>query len=120
MGKLLLQSVVVIGFALSSAVPAVAQQPGRSTPKDTNIYSRPAIPGDTAAGPQAVPSGEPTPAASVNVMRVIDVIVNNTDPNLKTTDMIGGRYCAIRSHERPSSALAQTSPDCVPKYSASV
>jgi hypothetical protein len=95
MGKLLLQSVVVIGFALSSAAPAVAQQPGRSTPQDTNIYSRPAIPADTAAGPQAVPSGEPTPAVSVNVMRVIDVIVNNTDPNLKTTDMIGGREAGI-------------------------
>jgi hypothetical protein len=56
----------------------------KSSPKDTNSYSRPAIPAD-AAGPTRRP---PTRllGAQFNITRVVDTVVNNTDPNLKNTD----------------------------------
>jgi hypothetical protein len=97
MGRLWLHLAVPFGFALCLIAPSQAQESVKSTPKDTNIYSRPAIAADTAAPPLAAPGpGTPSaPPTSTNVMRVFDVIVNNTNVTLKNTDTIGGTETSI-------------------------
>jgi hypothetical protein len=100
MGRLWLHGILALGFGLSATALAQAQESVRSTPKDTNTYTRPAVPADTGARPQsapnaAAPAGPVAPAATTNVMRVFDVIVSNTDTNLKNTDMIGGTEASV-------------------------
>src|SRR5258708_9933945 len=90
MEKLPLNVIVALGLSLCLASPSWAAEPGRSSPKDTRSYSRPAIPGDTAgptsqvSKPQLVNPLVPSP---VHIIRVIDTVVNNTDPNLTNTDL---------------------------------
>ncbi len=72
-------------FVSPSWAQMLADPPARSSPKDLTPYSRPAIPADTApAAPLG--DGESVPGTSINVIRVIDAVVNNTDASLKTTD----------------------------------
>jgi hypothetical protein len=87
---------------LSSIVSAAAQESVKSTPKDTNIYTRAAVAGDTRATAPAAPNpaaalGAPVapPPTTTKVMRVFDVIVNNTNTNLKNTDTIGGTEASL-------------------------
>jgi hypothetical protein len=96
LAKLPLHVIVVFAFALCSATAAQAQKSGSiSSPPDTHIYSRAAIPGDTAPSPAAAPLGAPSvPATSTRLMRVFDVVVNNTDPTLKDTSF-GGQETSI-------------------------
>jgi hypothetical protein len=82
MGKLWLNVIFGLGFALYSINASWAQS-ARSSPKDTTNYSRPAIPGDTA-GPKSLV--KPLISSPVNIIKVIDAVVNNTNPNLKNTD----------------------------------
>jgi len=101
MGRLWLHGILALGFGLSATALAQTQESVKSTPKDTNTYTRPAVPADTGARPQSAPNGAAVPAAPVvpptttNVMRVFDVIVNNTDTNLKNTDTIGGTEASV-------------------------
>ncbi len=82
MSKFWLNVVAGLGLALSSTTLSWADESTRSTPKDTTPYSRPAIPGDTAGSPP----GTRTETGAVSIVRVVDTVVNNTDPNLKNTD----------------------------------
>jgi hypothetical protein len=79
-GKLRANFVVVVGLALCPAA-ASADESARSRPKDTTPYSRPAIPHDGADRAAEELRGSP-----VHIIRVVDTVVNNTDPNLKNTD----------------------------------
>lgn len=87
MGRLHLNIIVGIGLAAYAMTPASAQV--RSSPKDTAPKFRPAISGDTAPplGPMFRPAFRPalTPLAT-SVIRIIDTVVSNTDPNLQNTD----------------------------------
>src|SRR3989442_14823344 len=71
-----------LGLALSSATLSWADESIGSQPKDRTPYSRPAIPDDTAGSRP----GTGTETGAVNIIRVVDTVVNNTDPNLKNTD----------------------------------
>ena len=82
MSRLWLNGVASLAFVVSSVALSHAQESVRSSPKDTTPYARPAIPED-AAGAQARTG---VAGAPVNIVRVVDTVVNNTDPNLKTTD----------------------------------
>ena len=83
-----LQGLPAIGVGLFSAWtmlgPAWAGDLGRSWPKDTTPYSRPAVPEDHAPGGRQ-PLG-PATTSAVNVQRIVDAVVNNTDPTLKNSD----------------------------------
>ena len=83
MGKLWLNIIVWLGLALYSITPSWAQST-RSSPKDTTPYSRPAIPADTA-GPKSL-AVKPLISGPVNITKVIDAVVNNTNTNLTNTD----------------------------------
>jgi hypothetical protein len=91
MNKLPLNVMVGLGFALCSTAPSMAQS-AKSSPKDTTPYSRPAIPADTAgpntpaAKPAASPKIKTLGIVPVNIVKVVDAVVNNTDPNLQNTD----------------------------------
>jgi len=82
----------IVGLVLlmpSFVSPSWAQEsadgPARSSPKDLTPYSRPAIPEDVVpAAPRG--EGESAPGTSINLIRVIDAVVNNTDATLKNTD----------------------------------
>ena len=91
MAKLWLRVSIGLAFALSSVPLGRAQESARSWPKDTNTYTRPAVPADAAA-PPAAPS---VPTTNTHLMRVYDVIINNTDPNLRFNDTIGGSETSI-------------------------
>jgi hypothetical protein len=89
-------------LALAPVTLASAQESVKSTPKDTNVYSRAAVPADSAAPAPthpnaAAPSAAPgaPPPTTTNVMRVFDVVVNNTNSSLKTTDTTGGSETSI-------------------------
>src|SRR5215469_1924707 len=80
--------------ALCLAIPTNAQsfdnsdaQSVRSSPPDTTQYSRPAVPDDNAPGGRRALGPSPLgPSAIFPSVFVSDVVVNNTDPNLKNTD----------------------------------
>ena len=91
MAKLWLRVSIGLAFALSSVPLGRAQESARSWPKDTNTYTRPAVPADAAA-PPAAPS---VPTTNTHLMRVYDVIINNTDPNLRFNDTLGGSETSI-------------------------
>jgi sRNA-binding regulator protein Hfq len=84
MGNLCLR--VTLGSAITFSCLAVAwsQESGRSWPKDTNQYSRPAIAADTAVAARKAPTGGA--GSSSNLIRVIDAVVNNTDASLQNAD----------------------------------
>src|SRR5262249_39196269 len=101
MGRVWLSGIVALGLGLSVTTLAQAQESVKSTPKDTTVYSRPAIPADTAF-PAPVPPNPTPPAApgappptTTNLMRVFDVIVNNTDTNLKNPDTTAGTEASV-------------------------
>jgi len=81
----------IVGLVLltpSFVSPSWAQEsvehPAKSSPKDLTPYSRPAIPADVAP---AAPRGDESAAGtSVNLIRVIDAVVSNTDATLQNTD----------------------------------
>jgi hypothetical protein len=83
--------VASLGVAACLAAPSWAQSV-KSSPKDTRSYARPAIPADTAAPPAhftAKQTAKPLIGAAVptvNIIKVIDAVVNNTDSNLKNTE----------------------------------
>src|SRR3712207_938336 len=81
---------VILGLCVpfSLIVPSSAQEPPRrspestrSSPKDTTPYARPAVTGDMVGPP---PGSDRSDA--LNVIRVVNTVVNNTDPNLKNID----------------------------------
>jgi hypothetical protein len=92
MGKLALNVLVGLGLVLYSTASALAAE--RSSPRDATPYSRPAIPGDTAGPTSQVTkpqvskpeSAKPLVSPVVNIVKVVDAVVNNTDPNLTNTD----------------------------------
>jgi hypothetical protein len=98
MGPFCLRAIIGAGLALASVALAFSEEGGRSTPRDSTHYTRPAIPADVAA-PPAAPSALPT---STNLMRLFDVVVTNTDPNLKNTDSVefGETSIAINPNNR--------------------
>jgi hypothetical protein len=71
-------------FVGSSWAQESVEQSARSWPKDLTPYSRPAIPADVAPAAQGI--GESAAGTSINVIRVIDAVVNNTDATLQNTD----------------------------------
>ena len=89
MSKLGLRLVLAIGLGLSAATPLWADESAKSSPPDTTPYSRPAIPDDAAGQPPGAGGAGPT------IIRVIDAVVNNTDPNLKNTDTFGDGEVSI-------------------------
>jgi hypothetical protein len=88
MRSLGLNVVTGLSIALCLSTASWAASPVKSTPKDTTNYSRPAIAADRAGpiGPKAPVANAPISSPVVNVIKVIDAVVNNTDPNLKNTD----------------------------------
>jgi hypothetical protein len=88
MNKLPLNMIVVLSLATCFAAPSLAAESAKSSPKDTNNYSRPAISADTAGTKiqTTKPAVKPQVTGPVNIIKVIDAVVNNTDPNLKNTD----------------------------------
>jgi hypothetical protein len=86
MGKLWICIIVGLCLALQWTTPSWAQS-ARSSPKDTTNYSRRVIPADTA-GPISVVKSlvKPLISSPVNIIKVIDAVVNNTNPNLRNTD----------------------------------
>ena len=65
---------------------------GRAFTADTTSYSRALVPGDTT-GPQVAKAGAGVPGAYV--VRQVDTVVNNTDPNLTNTDTFGDQETSI-------------------------
>ncbi len=72
---------VGLGLVLGSAAASAEDESARSHPKDRSPYSRLAIP-DDAAGPRTEEAEEHR-GSPVHIIRVVDTVVNNTDPNLK-------------------------------------
>jgi hypothetical protein len=80
--------VFVAGVGLVPALVAGAfaqESGGKSWPKDTTPYSRPAIPEDRVPATSGA-GAEGGAGSSANVIGVIDTVVNNTDPALQNTD----------------------------------
>ena len=83
-----LVSPVLVVFAGSTSPQSPQAAPGRtqaadsesvrSWPKDDNVYYRSVVAEDLAYG-RAMPESGPTPF-------VVDVVINNTNPNLTNTD----------------------------------
>jgi hypothetical protein len=72
------------GLCLALCSTTLAWADSSSQPKDTTPYARPATPEDTAG---ALPgTAAPDASPNVSIIRVVDTVVNNTDPNLKNTD----------------------------------
>jgi hypothetical protein len=98
MGKLALNVMVGLGLVLYSAAPTLAAESARSSPRDTTPYSRPAIAGDTAGPTSQVTKpqvAKPLVSPVVNIVKVIDAVVNNTDPNLTNTDLFNDGETSI-------------------------
>jgi hypothetical protein len=97
--KYWLRATVGAVLLVCSAALAYAQESAKSTPKDTNTYSRPAIPEDSFLRPAAPPAFTGT---STNLMRVFDAVVNNTNTNLKNTETFndGETSIAINPNNR--------------------
>jgi S-layer family protein len=69
-------------LAAATEVPAWANEAAMSSPKDLTPYARPAVPEDYALrGPQPSPR-----AGAWSIERIVDVVVDNTDPSLTTSD----------------------------------
>src|SRR6516162_2339115 len=81
MSTLDLKIIVGIGLAASVITPSWAQS-DQSSPRDTTPYFRPAIPSDTT-GPAASPQFA---RPATRVIRAVDTVISNTDPNLQNTD----------------------------------
>jgi hypothetical protein len=79
-------------FAMASLVPCAeaADKHFMSVPRDTHIYSRPAIHEDLRPLPTAKAL-----APVVAEMLVVDAVVNNTNPALRNTDTIGGTEVSV-------------------------
>lgn len=73
----------------------------RSYPPDLNTYARPATPDDRAAPPRAAAG----PRATVFV---VDTVVNNTDPNLKNTDLFNDGETSIAVNPKDTNQIAIT------------
>jgi hypothetical protein len=88
--NLRLAQTAVAFVAMASLVPSAkaADKHFMSTPRDTQIYSRPAIREDFR--PLAAPKA-PAAAAFIASLLVVDPIVNNTDPSLKNDSSFGFR-----------------------------
>jgi len=98
---------LVSALAQSPAASALAQstaatrneQSTNSSPKDTTPYVRPAVPEDYKVGEERLPEAiSPFPPVFM-----VDVVVNNTDPNLTNTD--------TRNDGEPSIAVNPLDPD---------
>src|SRR6266849_2343499 len=79
----------VVGWVISTS-PSFTQAVDPSTrswPPDTTSYYRPAVPEDIAPGGK--------PALPGLGAFVVDVVVNNTDPNLTNVDMFGDEEVSI-------------------------
>src|SRR5215831_16068753 len=81
MGQLWLNPVVISCVLASAVTTSWAQGSTRSAPKDVTPYSRSAIPADSAGPPAVI--GAP---GTLSLVKVINAVVNNTDPTLKNTD----------------------------------
>jgi hypothetical protein len=97
MRKLRLISAVGLGLVLCSAAALADDEPARSRPKDTSPYSRAAIPHDTAGPAEEFEEHHKSP---VRIIRVVDIVVNNTDPNLKNTDTFNDGETSIAINPR--------------------
>jgi hypothetical protein len=96
MRNLRLNIITGLSLALCSTTAAWAADNARSSPKDTRPYSRPAIPADRAGpvGPKAQVVKPPI-SSPVNIIKVIDAVVNNTDTTLKNTDIFNDGEVSI-------------------------
>ncbi len=74
----------------------------RSWPPDTSSYYRPAVPEDRAPGGKPALSGPGGPL-------VVDVVVNNTDPNLMLTDTFGDEEVGIAVNPENPNEIVITS-----------
>jgi hypothetical protein len=101
-----LNIVAGLSIALCSSTASWAASPVKSSPKDTRTYSRPAVAADRAGpvGPNA-PVVQP---AVFNVIKVIDAVVNNTDPNLKNTDTFNDGEVSIAINPLNSNEITMT------------
>src|SRR5690242_11553977 len=74
-----LLTLAMAGFVVT---PARADDSMRSSPPDTNSYSRPVIPEDLTLGYTAGAAG----LAARVTFSVVDTVVNNSNSNLRFTD----------------------------------
>src|SRR5215470_8690326 len=84
---------VVLAFGITGFVVAFANADDnfRSSPPDTESYSRPLVAEDLALGKTAGVAGL---AGGVS-FSVVDTVVNNTNPNLRFTDTFGDQETSI-------------------------
>jgi hypothetical protein len=110
MDRLPLNLVVGLGLALCSTAPSPAAESARSSPKDTHAYSRPAIPGDKAGPSSHVAKQQVVKAVSsqVDIVKVVDAVVNNTDPNLTNTDTFNDGEISIAVNPLNSKEITMT------------
>lgn len=92
--------------ATSVSTPSKADDDMRSSPPDTNSYSRPVIAEDldpfSTAG-----TADPARAVQFNVF-VVDTVVNNTDPDLKITDTFNDGEVSIAVKPQHPEQLVMT------------
>ncbi len=99
-----LLKVLAVFTCLASGLPfALAQNNEiRDFPPDFHQYIREAIPEDLAPGGQAALQSVPLGAGPAQSLFIADVIINNTDPNLKNTNRA--------SNSEPSIAINPLNP----------
>ena len=97
MSKLGLRLVLAIGLGLSAATPLWADESAKSSPPDTTPYSRPC--NSRRRRRAAARSGR---RRSDDHQNGIDAVVNNTDANLKNTQLLndGETSIAINPNNR--------------------
>src|SRR5260370_10225645 len=89
---------VGLGLVLGSAAASAEDESARSHPKDRRPYWRLAIPSE--APRQRAEEAEEHRGSPVHIIRVVDTVVNNTDPNLKNTDTFNDRETSIAVNPR--------------------
>ena len=95
----------LLAIASLSPFANAADNNVRSSPKDTNTYSRPAIPEDFTpsrrrAAARLLPIG--------SSISVVDAVVSNTDPNLKNIDAAGDSELSIAVDPNNNNRIVMT------------
>jgi hypothetical protein len=96
---------VLLAFAMVGVVVtfARAEDSVRSSPPDTNSYSRALVPEDLTVGQTAGTAGP-----GVVSFFVADPVVNNTNPNLRFTDTFGDEETSIAVNPRHPNEIVIT------------
>src|SRR5262245_36087003 len=99
-------SPVLLALALTRIVvtSAKADDNMRSSPPDTNSYSRPVIPEDLTLGYAAGAAG----LAARVTFSVVDTVVDNTNPNLRFTDTFNDGETSIAVNPRHRNEIVIT------------